>query len=124
ADPSNPNDVRATAERGGAIIGTPDDAIAAVERMLEMSGGFGAVLGLAHEWTSWEKMKHSYELWARYVAPRFQGQLDRIEGSQRFVSENRTTIFGPNAMAIGKAFVDAGIALPDEMVKRMQRGNT
>lgn len=124
ADPSNPNDVRATTERGGAIIGTPDDAIAAVERMLEMSGGFGAVLGLAHEWTSWEKMKYSYELWARYVAPRFQGQLDRIEGSQQFVSQNRTTIFGPNAIAIGKAFVDAGIALPDEMVKRMQRGNT
>lgn len=124
ADPSNPNDVRATADRGGAIIGTPDDAIAAIERMLEMSGGFGAVLGLAHEWTTWEKTKHSYELWARYVAPRFQGQLDRIEESQRFVAENRTTIFGPNAMAIGKAFVDAGIALPEEMVKRMQRGNT
>ena len=124
ADPSNPNDIRATSERGGAIIGTPDDAIAAVERMLEMSGGFGTVLGLAHEWTTREKMKHSYELWARYVAPRFQGQLDRIEASHRFVSENRTTIFGPNAMAIGKAFVDAGIALPEEMVKRMQRGNT
>lgn len=124
ADPNNPNDIRATAERGGAIIGTPDDAIAAIERMLEMSGGFGAILGLAHEWTTWEKTKYSYELWARYVAPHFQGQLDRIRASQQFVSEHRATIFGPNAAAIGKAFVDAGVALPEEMVKRMQRGNT
>lgn len=124
ADPSVPGDMKSTVERGGAIVGTPDDAIEAIERMLELSGGFGAVLGLAHEWTTWEKTKHSFELWARYVAPRFQGQLRAIEDSHRFVSENRTTIFGPNAVAIGKAFVDAGVALPEAMLGRMQRGNT
>ncbi|MEO8539674.1 MAG: LLM class flavin-dependent oxidoreductase [bacterium] len=124
ADPSVPGDVASQVERGGAIVGTPDDAIAAIERMQELSGGFGALLGLAHEWTSWEKTKHSYELFARYVAPHFQGQMKRIEESHDFVSGNRTTIFGPNAAAIGKAFVDGGVALPDAMLGRMQRGNT
>jgi limonene 1,2-monooxygenase len=117
-------DVASQVERGGAIVGTPDDAIAAIERMQEMSGGFGAVLGLAHEWTTWEKTKHSYELWARYVAPHFQGQLERISDNQKFVSDHRATIFGPNAAAIGKAFIDGGVALPTAMVERMQRGNT
>src|SRR6185312_45772 len=32
-------------ERGGAIIGTPQDAIEDIERMLEASGGFGGFLG-------------------------------------------------------------------------------
>ena len=124
ADPSVKPDVASQVERGGAIVGTPDDAIAAIERMQELSGGFGALLGLAHEWTSWEKTKHSYELFARYVAPKFQGQLDRISDSQEFVSSHRTTIFGPNAAAIGKAFIDGGVALPEPMLQRMQRGNT
>ena len=124
ADPTVAPDVASQVERGGAIVGTPDDAIEAIERMLELSGGFGALLGLAHEWTSWEKTKHSYELFARYVAPHFQGQLGRIRESHEFVSSNRTTIFGPNAAAIGKAFIDGGVALPEAMVARMQRGNT
>jgi len=124
ADPSIPGDMASQVARGGAIVGTPDDAIAAIERMQELSGGFGAVLGLAHEWASWEKTKHSYELWARFVAPKFQSQLGRIEGSHGFVAGNRTTIFGPNAAAIGKAFVDGGVALPEAMLGRMQRGNT
>lgn len=124
ADPSIPGDMASQVARGGAIVGSPDDAIAAIERMQELSGGFGAVLGLAHEWASWEKTKHSYELWARFVAPKFQSQLGRIEGSHGFVAGNRTTIFGPNAAAIGKAFVDGGVALPEAMLGRMQRGNT
>ena len=123
-DPTVKPDVASQVERGGAIVGTPDDAIEAIERMLELSGGFGAVLGLAHEWTTWEKTKHSFELFARYVAPHFQGQLNRVRESQQYVSEHRTTIFGPNAAAIGKAFADGGVALPEAMLGRMQRGNT
>ena len=46
ADPSVKPDVASQVERGGAIVGTPDDAIAAIERMQQMRGGFGALLGL------------------------------------------------------------------------------
>lgn len=111
-------------EQGGAIVGTPDDAIAAIENMLELSGGFGTLLGLAHEWTTTEKTHHSYEMFARYVAPHFQRQIERTSGSREWVSSNRATIFAPNAAAIGKAFADAGVEIPPEMVERMQRGRT
>jgi limonene 1,2-monooxygenase len=116
--------IESAIERGGAIVGTPDDAIAAIDRMLELSGGFGGILAMAHEWTSTEKILHSYELWARYVAPRFQGQLEPIEDNQQWVAEHRGAIFGPSVAAIGKAFADAGAPIPAEMAERMQRGRT
>jgi limonene 1,2-monooxygenase len=100
-----------TIERGGAIIGTPDDAIQAVERLQEMSGGFGGLLGLAHEWAPTDKLHESFELWARYVAPRFQGQT-RAKENRDWVAENRSTIFAENQQAIQKAFTDAGIEVP------------
>ncbi len=124
SDPNVPGDIRSTVERGGAIVGTPDDAIEAIERMIELSGGFGGLLGLAHEWTTWEKTKHSFELWARYVAPHFRGQLERIRADNAFVAEHRATIFGPNIAAIGKAFADAGVEIPGATAQRMVRGNT
>jgi limonene 1,2-monooxygenase len=68
-------------ERGSWIVGTPDDCVAAIERLWEISGGFGAVLAWAHEWAPREKVLQSYELLARYVAPRFQGSLAGIERS-------------------------------------------
>jgi alkanesulfonate monooxygenase SsuD/methylene tetrahydromethanopterin reductase-like flavin-dependent oxidoreductase (luciferase family) len=39
----------------GVIIGTPDEAIDRIKKLQEVSGGFGCLLGLAHEWTTWEK---------------------------------------------------------------------
>ena len=72
-------------EAGAAIVGTPDDCVAGINRLLEVSGGFGSFLILAHEWTSREKVLHSYELLARYVMPRFQGSLVGRETSQRWV---------------------------------------
>ena len=117
-----PNDIASTVARGGAVVGTPDDAIAAVERLLESTGGFGCLLLRAHEWTSWEKTKHSFELWARYVAPRFQGQLDRLEGSREWVSAHRSTIFGESSAAVGQAFADAGITVSEDLLKRTELG--
>jgi len=111
-------------ETGGVIAGTPDDAIAAVERIFEITGGMGTLLFNTHEWTSWEKTLHSYELWARYVAPRFQGQYEPLQSNRDWVSEHRATIFAPAQAAIGKAFADAGVEIPKEMIERMNRGRS
>lgn len=54
---------------GRAVIGTPDDAIAMVERLQQKTGGFGTMLLLAHNWADFERTKHSYELFARHVLP-------------------------------------------------------
>ena len=59
---------------GFAVIGTVDDAIAQIQRLIDQSGGFGTFLTMAHDWAPREATWHSYELLARYVFPEFQGR--------------------------------------------------
>ncbi len=94
----------------GAIIGTPDDAIAGIRRLQEISGGFGCLLGLAHEWTTWEKTLHSYELMARYVMPHFQDSLSWIDRSAQWTGETKGTLMDGAKMAVMKAIGDHGAA--------------
>ena len=116
--PSPRQAVELAVERGGAIIGTPDDAIAAVERLIDMSGGIGGLLGMANEWATTGKTLRSYELWARYVAPRFQGQT-RSQENRDWVAGNKSTIFAENTQAIANAFADAGVEVPSLMQQRL-----
>jgi limonene 1,2-monooxygenase len=106
-------------ERGGVIVGTPDEAIAAVERIQERSGGIGGILGLAHEWANTEKTNRSYELWARYVMPRFQGQTQVLEDNRNWIESELGKVFGRTAAAQVKAFTDAGKELPPAMKAAM-----
>lgn len=64
---------RSGADRRDWIIGTPDDAIAHIERMQAETGGFGGLMLTTHEWVGTDKMRRSYELFARYVIPHFRG---------------------------------------------------
>ncbi len=114
-------DIALQVKAGAAIVGTPDDAIEAIERLQEASGGFGGLLGLAHEWAPQDKVHKSFELFARYVMPKFQGQLAPTDDSQKWVAENRTTIFGTMPAAMVKAFKDAGKEIPQEMAEQMRR---
>lgn len=68
-------------ELGAWVVGTPDDAIAAIATLIERSGGFGALLLWGHEWGDSAAMARSYELFARYVMPRFTGALDGLASS-------------------------------------------
>ena len=109
-------------DSGSLIVGTPDDAIAAVERVIEITGGVGTILFQAHEYTTWEKTKQSFELWARYVAPHFQGQARAVEQNRDWVRDNRGDLFGRGPIAVAKAFSDAGREMPELLKQRMQRG--
>ena len=91
---------------GLAVIGTPDDAAAQIERLWEKSGGFGSYLFMGHDWADREATLRSYELFARFVAPRFQGTLPRLERSRDWAAENRGTFMGRMVEAIGKAIGD------------------
>jgi limonene 1,2-monooxygenase len=116
----DPDDlIERTLARGGAIVGTPDDAIEAVERLLAMSGGFGGLMGLAHEWASRERTYRSFELWARYVAPRFQGQFETKMANRNWVAANKGEIFAESKAAVANAFTDAGIEMPPDAVERV-----
>ena len=86
---------------GMAVIGTPDDAIAQIERLQTQSGGFGAFLCMDHNWAPWEAKKKSYELLARYVAPKFQGLNENREASLQWAAENRPRFIGEAMAAVG-----------------------
>jgi len=66
------------------------------------------------DWATREKILHSYELFARYVMPRFQGSLETILGSNAWAQANRKAVFGPNVEAVRQAYLDAGRAVPDD----------
>ena len=72
-------------ERGGAIIGTPEDAIEAIEGLLEESGGFGGFLGAMYGVVSRDRMLRSYELFSRYVAPHFTGHYTTMKANRDWV---------------------------------------
>ncbi|MBB5157752.1 LLM class flavin-dependent oxidoreductase [Saccharopolyspora phatthalungensis] len=61
-------------ESGVGVIGTVEDAAEQVQRLVDQSGGFGAMLLMAHDWANPAATKRSYELIAQHVMPAFQGQ--------------------------------------------------
>jgi limonene 1,2-monooxygenase len=62
-------------DSGLGTIGTPEDACGQIERLVKQSnGGFGCYLQVAQDWANPAAKFRSYELFARHVAPRFQGQ--------------------------------------------------
>jgi limonene 1,2-monooxygenase len=86
---------------GFAVIGTPDDAIVQLERLIEQSnGGFGTFLNMAHEWADTEATRKSYELMARYVFPHFQGSAVSTTRSRDWAAENRPEFIGEVGAAI------------------------
>ena len=85
------------------IVGTPDDAIAGIERLQESSGGFGGLLARAEDWTTRENLYHSYELFARYVMPRFQGSLTGIMESNSRFSAMREALQGNRRAGLQRA---------------------
>jgi limonene 1,2-monooxygenase len=66
-------------ETGLGVIGTVDDAVAQIGRLVEQSGGFGSYLLIHHEWARPEATLKSYELFADHVKPSFQGSTDRLK---------------------------------------------
>jgi len=85
-------------ENGGAIIGTPEDAIAEIESLLEDSGGFGGFLHAMFGVVKRDAMLRSYELMSRYVMPHFQGQTATMKANREWVL---ATGGGPLAMGPG-----------------------
>jgi limonene 1,2-monooxygenase len=71
-------------ESGLGVIGTPDDAIAQVERLEKQSGGFGSYLLIHQEWARHDATLKSYEMFANYVKPKFQGSTSRLEAASDF----------------------------------------
>ncbi|WP_243794510.1 LLM class flavin-dependent oxidoreductase [Saccharopolyspora gloriosae] len=93
----------AYAESDSVVIGTPDDAIAHIEVLLDQSGGFGTFLMLGHDWASPERTLNSYRLFAQYVLPHFKGRLSAPRASHEWATGKREELFGRAGEAIGNA---------------------
>jgi limonene 1,2-monooxygenase len=91
---------------GMAVIGTPDQAAAQVQRLIDQSGGYGTFLFMANDWADREAMLRSYELFAREVMPRFQGSTGSLVNSRDWAAENRPQFIGAATGAVMKAFSD------------------
>ena len=59
-----------------------------------------------HEWADREATFKSYELFARYVMPHFQGQLDPIQSSYDWIVGSDGQFVTAATNAIGKAIED------------------
>ncbi|MEM7001047.1 MAG: LLM class flavin-dependent oxidoreductase [Pseudomonadota bacterium] len=92
----------ASVEGSGSIIGTPDDLIKAIREMLALTGGFGTVIGFAHDWANREATLRSWDMVARYVIPEVNGMLDGYRESQRHVIENREVFDRAGAAVMAK----------------------
>jgi limonene 1,2-monooxygenase len=96
--------VEALIDRGAWLVGTPDDCIAMVERLEELSGGFGGLLVMVQDWATREQQRRSYELLSRYVMPRFTGALAGVDAAHRLGMAERTDSSEAMRQAIEKAF--------------------
>lgn len=72
-----------------ATIGTPDDLVERIKSVLEISGGFGTVVGFVHDWANPENTMRSWDMVARYVVPEINGYLAGLRRSREFVASNR-----------------------------------
>ena len=89
--PDDAVDAAAFSDDSTAVIGTPTDLINKIQEMIEVTGGFGAVIGFAHDWANRENTKKSWDLVARYVIPEINSMLDDYKDSLDFVINNRDT---------------------------------
>jgi limonene 1,2-monooxygenase len=102
---------------GFAVIGTPEDAVAQIERLAEQSGGFGTFLLMAHEWADRNETLRSYELFAREVMPVFQRSAASLTASRDWAAENRPAFIG----AAGAAVVTAMQQHAEEKAKKAEQ---
>jgi limonene 1,2-monooxygenase len=108
---------------GTTTVGSPETVVKGIKRLLEYSqGGFGGILFRAHEWANREQTLRSYELFARYVMPHFQGSLTTISGSNNWARDNRKQVFGSTVEAVKRAFTDFGREAPEEAIRARTLG--
>ena len=91
-------------ENGIAVVGTPDDAIARIERLYEKQGEFGCVLLQITNWADWPALKRSLELYAQYVIPHFAKANANRAASYEWVTENQAELVAKRVSAANQMF--------------------
>ena len=95
--------IEAVNSEGAGVIGTPADAVAQIRRLTEQSGGFGCYLLIGHDWAGPEQTARSYELFARFVMPEFQGAMDAVRRTRAHSAERFAELSAAQSAAIANA---------------------
>lgn len=90
-------------KNGRAVVGTPDDAVEFLDRYWNKTGGFGCMLQMAHNWAPFEETKKSYELYLRYVVPKFEARNRARQESFDWINNNSAEFSGTREAASQKA---------------------
>lgn len=106
---------------GSAVIGTPDEMVNMIRHLQEVTGGFGVLLGFAHDWASREATLRSWELFARHVVPELNGYTRNLKASAEYLAEHRPELADGMIQAVKAAVGEdkvAQAALAVTMAKR------
>ncbi len=99
--PPGVNPVDYMIDTGFAVIGTPDDYVAQVERLTAQSGGFGCFLNLDNHWADWAQTKRSYELIARFAVPKINKLNVNRYASEAWLRMDNDRFRGELTAAVG-----------------------
>ena len=110
-----------TAGGGAAVIGTPDDMIRAIRTLHDTVGGFGTVLGFAHDWANSEATRRSWDLFARYVVPEINGYTRHLQASADYLEHNKADLMAGATTAILQEIAKDKRAADAMMVTMAQR---
>jgi limonene 1,2-monooxygenase len=91
-------------ERGEAVIGTPDDAIAQIRRLEAKVPDFGTLLLFDKNWARTEHKKRSLEMIMRYVLPAINGDNTSRQKSFDWQGEHREQYAATFQQATQRAF--------------------
>ncbi len=91
-------------ERGEAVIGTPDDAIAQIRRLEAKVPDFGTLLLFDKNWARTEHKKRSLEMIMRYVLPAINGDNASRQKSFDWQGEHREQYADTFQQATQRAF--------------------
>jgi limonene 1,2-monooxygenase len=95
--------IDALVDNGFAVIGTPEQAVVQLQRLVEQTGGFGTYLLLAHDWADPEATLRSYELLASHVMPALQDSARTLVESRDWAVAHRAELMGGAGAAIMQA---------------------
>ena len=102
ASPDEAVDKTAFMDGAASTIGTPDDLVKMIKSVYDKSGGFGTVIGFAHDWANRENTARSWDLVARYVIPEVNGMLEGYRTSRQYVVEHRESFERAGAAVMSK----------------------
>ncbi len=108
--PDDAVDQTAFADGSVAVIGTPDDLVRAIRGLIDISGGFGTVIGFAHDWANRENTLRSWDLMARYVIPEINGYTQKLRDSREYLVANRESFERAGAAVMQKIMSHEGAA--------------